>query len=66
MSEYEFSVTRPDTRKYQPEKIRIWHTLRNEKLLFFYLQQKAAIKIWENRIKNYLGIFINKLLKSFP
>ena len=66
MSEYEFSVTRPYTRKYESEKTRIWHTIRNEKLLLFYLRQKAAIKIWENRINKYLGIFIYKLLKSFP
>ena len=45
MSEYEFSVTRPYTRKYVSEKTRIWHTLRTEKLLFFYLQQKRHKKM---------------------
>ena len=27
MSEYEISVTRPYTRKYESEKTRIWHAL---------------------------------------
>ena len=40
MSEYEISVTRPYTRKYESEKNRIWHALRNEKLLIFPFNKK--------------------------